>query len=91
MIDKTIGVNSSLRLGTITRQQFSKQKYILGLNFIELILKNRFALTKEVQGQTQRFYLKFKFFNQNYQTKFIGGDADQSLSPLNILLQKMNL
>jgi hypothetical protein len=47
---------------------------------------------KQVQGQTQRFFLKFKFFNQVYQTKFFSQEGQRGeLGPLNILLQKMNL
>ena len=50
LIDQTINLNSAIRLGTITKSAMRKEKYILGLNFIELILKNRFALVKQVQG-----------------------------------------
>ena len=50
LIDQTINLNSAIRLGTITKGAMKKEKYILGLNFIELILKNRFALVKQVQG-----------------------------------------
>jgi len=50
LIDQTINLNSAIRLGTITKSSMRKEKYILGLNFIELILKNRFALVKQVQG-----------------------------------------
>lgn len=78
-------------MGTITRAHMSQARYILGLDFIELILKERRDLVTHVKGQTQRFFLKYRLFNQNYQTKFIGGDDRQSLSPLNILLQKLKL
>lgn len=91
LIDKSIGLNTQISLGTITKAQVQDSKVILGLDFIELILKERRDLVKHVQGQTQRFYLKFRCFNQNYQTKFIGGDDRQSLDPLNILLQKIKL
>ena len=74
LIDKSITLNSQLRLGTISPAQVEKRKFILGLDFIELILKNRRELVKHVQGQTQRFFLKFKLFNQVYQTKFFGAD-----------------
>ena len=78
-------------MGTLRQEQMKRTKYILGLDFVELILKGRKDLVKHVQGQTQRFFLKFRLFNQNYQTKFIGGDETGSLRPLNILLNKINL
>lgn len=66
-------------------------KYILGLDFVELLLKNRFDLVKSVHGQVQRFYLKYRMHGQTYQTKFVGADANNSLDNLNILLQKIKL
>ena len=51
LIDQMINLNSAIKLGTISRAAMQKEKYILGLDFIELILKNRFALVKQVQGQ----------------------------------------
>ncbi len=64
---------------------------ILGLDFIELIIKNRKNLTIVQVGQTQRFYLKYRIFNQNYQTKFLSTEIGNSMSPLNIILDKINL
>ena len=91
LIDKSIGLNTQIRMGTLSQEQMKRSKYILGLDFVELILKGRNDLVKHVQGQTQRFFLKFRLFNQNYQTKFIGGDETGSLRPLNILLNKIGL
>jgi hypothetical protein len=50
LIDQAINLNSSIRLGTISKSAVQKEQYILGLDFIELVLKNRFALVKQVQG-----------------------------------------
>lgn len=49
-----------MRLGTITRAQIQREKYILGINFIELILKNKFDLAKNTQGLISRFFLKYR-------------------------------
>jgi len=91
LIEQSINVNSQMRLGTISRAQLKKEKYILGLDFIELILKNRAGLAKQVQGQIQRFYLKYRMFNQVFQTKWVGADSQNSLDSLNILLQKIKM
>jgi len=50
LIDKSVSLNSQIRLGTTTKAQADKQQFILGLDFIELILKNRRELVKPVQG-----------------------------------------
>jgi hypothetical protein len=91
LIDKSITLTNQLRLGTMSRVQARKERCILGLNFVELILKDRAALAKQVTGQTQRFFLKYRMFNQTFQTKFIGADATNSLDSLNILLDKLKM
>ena len=50
LIDKSISLNTQMRMGTITRQQANHHKFILGLDFIELVLKGRKNLVKSVQG-----------------------------------------
>lgn len=67
----------------------SGTQYILGINFIELIFKNRDQMVDQIKlTQSQSFlYLKFKLFNQSFQTKFISTQSDhsnQSLKALNI-------
>ena len=56
-----------------------------------MILKNRFDIVKQKQGQVQRFFLKYRMYGQTYQTKFIGADVNNSLDSLNILLQKIKM
>ena len=48
LIDKSIGLNTQISLGTITKAQVQDSKVILGLDFIELILKERRDLVKHV-------------------------------------------
>mmetsp|Transcript_34710 Transcript_34710/g.53248 ORF Transcript_34710/g.53248 Transcript_34710/m.53248 type:complete len:187 (+) Transcript_34710:5623-6183(+) len=91
LIDRSIGISTATRLGTLTRQQSKQQRCILGLDFVELILKNRKEQVKQVSDMVQRFYLKFRLFNRNHQTKFLGAQARESLVPLDILLAKLNL
>ena len=72
---------------------------ILGIDFIELILKNRKQLTSihlptetiYSEPLTARFFLKYRLLNQNYQTKFLVAENGQTLSPLNILLSKIGI
>lgn len=35
--------------------------------------------------------MKYRFLNQVYQTRFLSSETGNALSPLNILLDKMNL
>ena len=37
-------------MGTLSKADQKRQKFILGLNFIELLLKNRMEQLKQVQG-----------------------------------------
>ena len=61
------------------------------MDFIELIIKKRKALTEPKHGLTSRFFLKYRLLNQNYQTKFLSSEVGDQLSALNILLSKMHL
>lgn len=63
LIEKSITLNNKVRAHEMTREQSSKQKLILGLDFIELIIKKRKALTEVKHGLTQRFYLKYRLLN----------------------------
>lgn len=91
MIDQSINLNSNIKLGTVTKAHLKKDKLLLGINFIELILKDKFELSKYIQGQIQRFYLKYRINGQVFQTKFLGSDSNNSLDALNILLLKLKM
>jgi hypothetical protein len=80
-----------LRTGEVPRGLAQKQKVILGLDFVELLLKKRKELTHQAPGHVSRFFLKYKFLNQVHQTRFLSSQTGNALSPLNILLDKMSL
>ena len=63
----------------------------MGLDFIELLLKNRRVLTQQSPGHVSRFFLKYKFLNRVHQTRFLTSQTGNSLSALNILLDRLNL
>jgi len=55
-------------------------KYLLGFNFVELILLNHShilhqSLSREHTGRVGVFYLKFRLLGQNFQSKFIASDS----------------
>ena len=54
-------------------------------------MKNRKELTHQASGHVSRFFLKYKFLNQVHQTRFLSSQTGNALSPLNILLDKVNL
>ena len=91
LIDKSIALASQIKLGSASQVELKRTKFILGLNFIELLLKGRQSLLKQPQGLVQKFFLKFRFSSQNHQTKFLGADSSKVLEPLDLLLLKMNL
>lgn len=91
LIEQSISFGNSLRSGQVPRGLAEKQKIILGLDFIELLIKNRKELTHQPTGHVSRFFLKYKFLNQVHQTRFLSTQTGNALSPLNILLDKMNL
>ena len=80
-----------MRTGQVSRGLAQRQKVIIGLDFIELLIKNRRQLTQQSAGQVSRFFLKYKFLNQVHQTRFLSSQTGNSLSPLNILLDKLHL
>jgi len=91
LIDQSINLSSNIKLGTVSKAHMKKDKVLLGINFIELVLKNKFEMSRFIQGQIQRFYLKYRINGQAFQTKFLGSDANNSLDNLNILLQKLKM
>jgi len=79
LIDKSVCLNNSFARGTFVgnnsiKVQRSNQEYILALNFVELILRNRSELFDQVKNHfaydkssfSSLLYLKFKFLGQNY-------------------------
>lgn len=66
LIDQSINFTSNIKLGTVTKAHLKKDKYLLGINFIELILKNKFEMSKYIQGLIQRFYLKYRINGQAF-------------------------
>jgi hypothetical protein len=47
-------------------------QYLLGLNFVELMVKNRdTSIFQSDESSTSLMYLKFRFLGQIYQTKFL--------------------
>jgi hypothetical protein len=73
LIDKSVAINVAKNRG----DEFNPKEhvYLLGLNFIELIVKSRkdiFEQTKINLATKPGFlYLKFRMLNQNYQTKLM--------------------
>ena len=91
LIDKSVCLNNSFARGTfngvtsVRNQRDARNgnnQYILALNFVELILRNRGEVFDQVKGFflnnktdfSSLLYLKFRFLGQNYQTKFIALD-----------------
>jgi len=64
MLEKTQTINSMV---TQNRMQGGLPCYVLGINFIELIMKERTHLEQD-KGY---FYLSYRFLGQNYRTKFL--------------------
>lgn len=61
------------------------------MNFIELLLKKREDLLRQLPGLQQKFFLKFTFANTNYQTKFLAKDKSTSTLPIDRALRRLNL
>lgn len=84
IIDKSIGIRTSQpNFKSLSRAQLTetlaktgkKSKYLLCLNFVEVILRNRSEVFDQLKFSEKQnsslLYLKFKFLGQSYQTKFI--------------------
>lgn len=91
LIDKSVTLSTNLRRGSLSEEQKKHHDFILGIDFIELILKNKKSLLNSQPELTQRFYLKYTLLNKVYQTKFVTPESAHHLSPLNVLLSKVKL
>ena len=74
MIDKSVVLTQSLLRNT--RQVSQPNQFLLGLNFVELVFKNREHQLFSANEQSY-MYLKFRFLGQTYQTKFVSNQSAQ--------------
>lgn len=87
MIEKSLNQSR-----TLDRQpQAHKGKYILCLNFIEMIMRERSDLLNLSRTSTTSLYFKFKFLGKIYQTKFLPiQDSNQLMHKLNMMTFEIN-
>ncbi|CDW78943.1 c2 domain-containing protein 3 [Stylonychia lemnae] len=93
MIDRSAKISQTLARsnGNVLT---SDHQMILGLNFVELLFKNRDELMQQTYlsqtlNQQSHMYLKFKVFGQNYQTKFMSSQSTKESQHLKQLKIKV--